>query len=625
VASTAATSDGGLAGAPAWSWAVGLVLGVAIVGPSFSGDALLNLDLVIFDHLPAPDLWGVGPEIPRYGPLTAAIALVGQALSGPAVFAAVMAVSVAVAFAGASRLATGSGVAGQALAGMLYAAGPFMLTRIAVGHSGLVLAAAFLPWALPTLLRPGDDLRRTFLWSLAFSATGYYGGVIAGIAVTTGLVADRLRRGAAVVGTFVFAQLPWLLPGLSVLAAGPQVADATAFNTNLDGPGGVLALVLGYGFWQSGNQLAVDGPWVAMLALAVLTLAVLGARELPGRWRRRAAALAGVAVLIASAGAIPVVEGAHDAVSRTPLGGPLRESQRVLPLALVFLAPAAAHGAKRIGSPAASSVLRSTPAAVLAAGLLLLVSPWLWGAEGRLDSKDIPASWHEARALVDGEGTVLALPWHQYFDLEAADGRRVFHPLPVFLDGDVIASSDPELGSNDRETTDRREDAVRGLLAELDDAASITQGLERLGVRWVVALTDLERNRLHSLERAPRLTRRLSTPEIQVWEVDGWRGEAIARGGTPVALDHPVAPLAMIHSSEPTIWHRPGSPGWLRGLSPASVTDGGLLHIPGGSGPVWFWPGLVVLLVDLGVAVTAMLAVRPALGAAIRLVFRRYV
>jgi hypothetical protein len=473
------------------------------------------------------------------------------------------------------------------------------------------------------LLRPGDDLRRTFLWSLAFSATGYYGGAIAGVAVATGLVADRLRRGAAVAGTFVFAQLPWLLPGLIVVAAGPQAADATAFDTDLDGPGGILGLVLGYGFWQAGNQLAVGGPWIALLALVVLTLAVVGARDLPGGWGRRAAALAGIAVLIASAGSIPVLEGAYDAVSRTALGGPLRESQRFLVLALVFLAPAAAHGAKRVGARAAGPALRSAPAAVVAAAVLLLISPWLWGAEGRLDSVEVPDSWYDARELVDGEGTVLALPWHQYFDLEAADGRRVFHPLPVFLDGDVIASSDPELGSSDRETTDRREDAVRGLLAELDDGASIARGLERLGVRWVVALTDLERTRLRSLEQEPRLTARLSTPEIKVWEVDGWRGEAIAEGGAPVALDHAAAPLASIHSSEPTIWHRPGSPGWLRGLSPASVTDTGLLRIPGGSGPVWFWPGLVVLLVDLAVAIAAVLALRPALAAAVGRVFRR--
>jgi hypothetical protein len=614
VASTDDVRTTELAGAQAWTWAFGLVLGVAIVGPSFSADALLNLDLVVFDQMPAPDWWGIGPEAPRHGPLTAAIALLSQALPGPLLVSTIMALAVAVAFAGAARLATGSGVTGQVLAGTLYAAGPFMLTRIGVGHPWLVLAAALLPWALPTLLRPGDDLRRTFLWSLAFSATGYYGASLAVIALATGLAGDRLRRAAAVAGIFVLAQLPWLLPGVFVLAAGPEVADATAFDTTLDGPGGVLGVVLGYGFWQAGNQLAVDGPWVAMLALGVLSLAALGARELPGRWRWRAAALAAVAVVIVLASAVPLLDSIYDELSRTPLGQPLRESQRVLPLALVFLAPAAAHGARRIGAYAARPALRDAPAAILAAGLLLVISPWLWGVGGRLDPVDVPASWHEARELVGSEGTVLALPWHQYFDLEAADGRRVHHPLPVFLDGDVIASSDPELGSETRETADRREDVVRGLLAELDAGASITQDLERLGVRWIVALTDLDERRLNTLERQPGLTRRLDAPEIQVWQVDGWRGEAIADDGTPVALDHPVAPLATVDSSQPTTWHRAGAPGWLRGLSAASVTDEGLLRVPGGSGPVWFWPALLVVLAYLAVVVAAALTVRSLLG-----------
>ncbi len=150
----------------------------------------------------------------------------------------------------------------------------------------------------------------------------------------------------------------------------------------------------------------------------------------PDRWRCRAAALAAVAAVIALASATPVLDSLYDALSRTPLGQPLRESQRVLPLALVFLAPAAAHGARRIGARAPRPALRGAPAAILAAGLLLVISPWLWGVGGRLDPVDVPASWDEAKELVDGDGTVLALPWHQYFDLEVADGRRVHHPLP---------------------------------------------------------------------------------------------------------------------------------------------------------------------------------------------------
>ena len=81
-----------------------------------------------------------------------------------------------------------------------------------------------------------------------------------------------------------------------------------------------------------------------------------------------------------------------------------------MPLALVFLAPAAAHGASRIGARAPRSALRGAPAAILAVGLLLLVSPWLWGVGKRLDPVDVPASWYDARELVGDEGTVLALP-----------------------------------------------------------------------------------------------------------------------------------------------------------------------------------------------------------------------
>ena len=188
----------------------------------------------------------------------------------------------------------------------------------------------------------------------------------------------------------------------------------------------------------------------------------------------------------------------------------------------------------------------------------------------------------------------------------------------------MIASSDPEFGSELRETADRREDAVRELLPQLDAGASITEGLERLGIRWIVALTDLDERRLDALERQPGLTPRLNAPDIRVWEVDGWRGEAIADDGTPVAVDDPVAPMATVDSSEPTTWHRAGGPGWLRGLSPASVTDEGLLRVPGGSGPLWFWPAMLVLLADLAVVIAAVVTARSLVGGtAVRDLLRR--
>jgi hypothetical protein len=365
--------------------------------------------------------------------------------------------------------------------------------------------------------------------------------------------------------------------------------------------------VLGYGFWQGGNQLGAPGALVTLLALAILALAAIGARELPA-WRWRATALAGVGAAIAVGSAVPVLDGIYDALSRTPLGQPLREGQKVLPLALVFLAPAAALGARRIAAGLPREELRAAPAAILAFCVLLIVSPWLWGLGGRLDPVDVPDSWEEASELVGDEGTVLALPWHQYFDLEAAEGRRSYNPVPLYLEGDVIASSDPELGSKSRETADRREDEVPTILDDIDAGEPIAPALERLGVRWIVGLTDLEEERLAALEQQPGLTRRLDTPEIQVWELDDWGGEAVAADGAPVEIDNPIAPLASVDSAEEVTWRRAGGPGWVRGFSGAEVTDDGLLRVPGGSGPLWFWPAALVVLAYLAVGIAAVRA-----------------
>src|SRR5207253_147664 len=127
-----------------------------------------------------------------------------------------------VAFAGVWRLLPEAGVATRFGAGVLYAASPFTLTRVAVGHWGVVAALAVLPWALPVLLRPNDDLRRTWLWSVAIGATGVTGGVFGLVLVVCGLVADRGRRAVSVVAIFLVAQLPWLIPGIfTVGSAGP--------------------------------------------------------------------------------------------------------------------------------------------------------------------------------------------------------------------------------------------------------------------------------------------------------------------------------------------------------------------------------------------------------------------
>ena len=89
-------------------------------------------------------------------------------------------------------------------AGLLWAAGPFSLTRLGVGHLNLLWVVAVLPWVLPTLARPSVDLRRTFLGSLALAVGGPAAGTLGLVVVAVALAVEgtgrRLGRVVAVVG-----------------------------------------------------------------------------------------------------------------------------------------------------------------------------------------------------------------------------------------------------------------------------------------------------------------------------------------------------------------------------------------------------------------------------------------
>src|SRR5207249_3327253 len=124
----------------------------------------------------------------------------------------------------------------------------------------------------------------------------------------------------------------------------------------------------------------------------------------------------------------------------------------------------AALGATRVAR-ASGPVLTALAPIAPAAIATVLAGPCLWGLGGRLQPVHFPSAWARVRAEVRAHpGTVLALPWHEYLDVRLAHSRRVYNPLPDYLGGDVLVSSDPELGTGAREQADPREQAVLALL-----------------------------------------------------------------------------------------------------------------------------------------------------------------
>ena len=432
-------------------WVAGLVLGLIVVGPVLRPGALLNLDLVVTDVIPVPpSVWGLGPELPRRLPFFLPLAWLSTVVDGAFLVKVLMVVAITVAFRGMHRLCQDAAPAAALAASTLYAAGPFLATRLLTGHLGTALAMAILPWALPTLLHPAKDLRRTLLWSVALGCAGINGGIFALAAIAIGTVADRGQRAGHVFAAWLVGQLPWLVPGLVVMA-GQDVhpSGAEGFDTQVPGLPGLLRLVTGQGFWLADFEVGAGDLVAPLVGALLVVLAIRGSRRLPPELGRRSMALAAVGLVIAIASAVPVVDQWYVDLASTPLGSALREGHRLLPLFLVWLAPAAAMGASSWGR--GREVL---PAVFLGASIALAGSAF-FGFGGRLEPVRLPSEWEQARsAIVADPGTVVTLPWSQYLLPAVIDGHLVHNPAPFFLGGDVLLPS----GRGDRRHTER----VRG-------------------------------------------------------------------------------------------------------------------------------------------------------------------
>jgi hypothetical protein len=235
---------------------------------------------------------------------------------------------------------------------------------------------------------------------------------------------------------------------------------------------------------------------------------------------------------------------------------------------------------------------------------LVLGAPGLWGVGNRLEPVAIPEEWKAARDAVGrAPGPVLALPYHRYLDLPVAGNRRALHPLPDYLGGDVLSSSDPELGTRHLEVADPREPAVLAVLAGGNDVAG---GLARAGVRWVAILHAADWEAYRPMTAAPGLRVAVSGPSLDLVEVEPWQGSVVTRSGRALRIRPVAAPLQRLAPSGPAVWSRPAAGGWRRGFRATGRTTEGLTTLPGGRGLVWFWPSVVVLVVD-GAAAAAVL------------------
>jgi hypothetical protein len=581
-------------------WLAGAAGGLAVVGPAFGAGVLLNLDQVVTSKMPVPPgIWGLGSlpprDIPYWLPVAWASHVIGARAGGLFFVAAFT-----VAFVGTYRLAAGSPVLCRLGAGALYAFSPFLLTRVAVGHTGVVAAAAVLPWALPGLLGPAERPARTFVACLALACTGVAGAALTAPPLLVGLIGDRRRGIARPMALAALAQLPWLVPASIVVGNGLQYVDSTPFATDARGLLGPLKLAAGHGFWRAASQIGgTSSPGIPLVGGAVLALGLIGARHVRTVSPGRLATAAGVGLMLAWASALPGLDAVYAAFTHTPAGLLVREGQRLLPVFLVWLAPAAASGAARLAEGDRGPSHWAMVALPLGAALALAV-PGLWGLAGALRPVALPHEWAAARSLITAQpGTVVALPFHEYLALDVAKGRLSLNPLPTYLGGDVVSSSDPELGAPHREGVDPREVPVSRALVLARAGRPVADAFAKLGVRWVVVLHDVDWQAYASLRTDPGLQWVVQGPTLDAFRVKPWRGPVVTAEGAVLSPHTLAAPVSTLAASGAAIWDHQGGWGWLRGFAGAHTTPDGVIALPAGGGLVWYWPILLVAAADL--------------------------
>lgn len=589
-------------------WAAGIALSALVIGPGLGPGSLLNLDLVLVSDPPIPPgVWGLGPELPRRVPMWAFVTWLAPLLGGETVGKILMLVGLTVAFVGMYRFttsilaSTASPVILALGAASIYAFGPFLVTRVAVGHLMVLWAMATLPWAAPRLLEAHGSGRRTFLWSLAFGVAGVYGAVICAALIIAGQVMARGRRAGVVVVAFILGQLVWLVPMVVVvLTAPPGVrSDASAFPADLRGIGAFGQLAAGQGFWSPAFQVGRGQASLALAGVVLAALAVLGSADFPRRYRVPLTVLAGISFVVSASSALAGLSSVALWLTSTALGAPFRETQRSLALFLFWMAPASALGGARLARRWRGG-LAGLSAALPLVMALVLIGPGLWGAGGQLRPVTFGPDWVSARAEVRSHpGTMVALPWFEYYSSAMTAHRTVLNVMPYYFGGDVITASDPRVtGAAHQESLDPREATVSGLVDQVREGYPIGAQLADLGVRWIVLQHAIDWESYRGLVNDAGLEKVSDGVDLTLFRVRDWRGLAWSADGTPIGETGVVAPLRTLADSVPATRAAPFQTGWLQGGAVVSVAPGGLMELPGGSGTLWFWPSTVVLAAD---------------------------
>ncbi|MCZ4498237.1 MAG: hypothetical protein JWQ74_790 [Marmoricola sp.] len=485
--------------ASAWPDLVVVACGLLVAAPFLlSRGYVLIGDMTFVPRQPwKPEWLGLDGSVPRAVPADAIVSLLSHVVAGDLLQKAVLLGALVLAGLGMRRLVSSLLAPAARIAplggALLYLWNPWVLERLAIGHWGLLLGYASLPWIARAAIALRTD-PRTGTWSalvlpLALAAFGSPTGALAGGLVALVLVAGpgNAQRLASVAALTVVLDLPWLLPGLLGSNATTDPGGVDAFAARADTPLGVVGSLLTFGgIWKSSVVPGERGS--ALLVLLALGITLAGLAMVIRRPRMTTLGLVGLVLA-----ALPVTGAGSDLagwlVANVPGAGILRDSQKWL---MLFALPVcvgvglaldrANRSLRSLGAPA-----RSVTGAVALLPLVLLPS-LAWGIAGRLDPVTYPAEWAQvASVLADqpaADRRTAVLPWSAYQRYPWNGGRAALDPAIRYVPGAVITNDDLPVSS--RRTVEGESPVAAQIGSAIATGADLGPVLVRLGVRYVL-------------------------------------------------------------------------------------------------------------------------------------------
>lgn len=431
-------------------------------------------DMTFVPQQPWKAAWlGLDGSVPRAVPADALVSMLTDLLPGDLVQKAILVATLFLAGLGVVRLLAAVAPRLGRIAGLagatLYLWNPYVLERLAIGHWGLLVGYAALPWVVLAADRLRHDRRGAMAmlvcW-LAVAAVGSpTGGLLAGTLALILTAGRPARRPAGVALVVLVLNLPWLVPGVLARGIGTDPAGVRAFAAAADTPLGVLGSLATFGgIWKQSIVPGERAAWLLVLLATAATLAGLTALTAVGRGRgprasrldpafaRRLLLAGGLGLVLAL---LPVTAAganlAERLVSDVPGAGLLRDSQKFVALFVLATCVGFAVAVDHLTRAAVRHGLNGRVVGGAAVVLPLLLLPSLaWGLSGGLEPVRIPSDWARAEsalaAMPADQRRTVVLPFSTYQRFSWNGGRATVDPAIRFFAGQIVTADQLVLG-----------------------------------------------------------------------------------------------------------------------------------------------------------------------------------